>query len=60
MVISLITDIGINTTASHTLEEIALVHMFWALVMFKLYPHIPANDIFPRKLFILNIDLFLL
>lgn len=38
MVISLTMDIEINTTANYTLEEIALVHMFWAVV-FELYPH---------------------
>lgn len=35
MVISFTMDIEINTTANYTLEEIVLVHMFWANVIFK-------------------------
>lgn len=32
MVISLTMVIEINTTATYTLEEIVLIHMFWALL----------------------------
>lgn len=54
-------DIEINTTANYTLEEIALVHMFWVNVFLKVYPHLNHWHFSEKKkLFVLNKYLFLL
>lgn len=60
MVISLTMDIEINTTANYTLKEIALVHMLWANVFFKAYPHLTHWYFSEKRNFVLNKYLFLL